>query len=132
MRDIVGNTDVGNKTREVGILNLLEVPHFGCNLEINSCVKLLLSCIHGGTLWLDPPVSIDTALIAQITGLPKAGEDPTILFNKVGERALSEEMKEKFHTFRGKKGIGCHETSMIDGVQFAMQVLACKLLCKVL
>jgi hypothetical protein len=88
-----------------GILNLLEVPHFGRSLEINACVKLLLSCIHGGTLWLDPPVSIDTALIAWITGLPKAGEDPTTLFNKAGERALSEAMKEKFHTFRGKRGL---------------------------
>jgi hypothetical protein len=67
-----------------GILNLLEVPHFGHSLEINACVKLLLSCVHGGTLWLDPPVSIDTALIARITGLPKSGEDLTILFNKQG------------------------------------------------
>jgi hypothetical protein len=39
-------------------------------------VKVLLRCVHGGTLWLDPPVSIDTALIAHITGLPKVGEDP--------------------------------------------------------
>jgi hypothetical protein len=31
-----------------GILNLLEIPHFGRSLEINACVKLLLSCIHGG------------------------------------------------------------------------------------
>lgn len=37
-----------------GILNLLEVPQFGRSLEINACVKLLLSCVHGGTLWLDP------------------------------------------------------------------------------
>jgi hypothetical protein len=63
------------------ILNLLEVPHFGRSLEINSCVKLLLNCVHGSTLWLDPPVSIDTALIARITGLSKAGEDLTTLFN---------------------------------------------------
>jgi hypothetical protein len=49
-----------------GILNLLEVPHFGCILEINACVKLLLSSIHGGTLWLDPQVSTDTTLIVWI------------------------------------------------------------------
>jgi hypothetical protein len=33
-----------------GILNLLEIPHFGCSLEINACVKLLLNCVHGGTV----------------------------------------------------------------------------------
>jgi hypothetical protein len=109
MSDNVGNTNVGNISREVRILNLLEVPHFRCILEINAFMKLLLRCIHGGTLWLDPLVSIDTALIARIIGLPKVGEDPTILFNKAGERSLSESMKEKFHTFRGEKGIGCHE-----------------------
>jgi hypothetical protein len=38
-----------------------------------------------------------------IMGLPTTGEDPTTLFaNKVGEKALSENMKEKFNTFRGK------------------------------
>jgi hypothetical protein len=36
--------------KKSGILNLLEVPHFRCSLRINDCVKLLLSCIHGGTL----------------------------------------------------------------------------------
>jgi hypothetical protein len=54
-------------------------------VEINACVKVFLSCVHGGTLWLDPPVSIDTALIACITGLPKFGEDLGLLFNKEGE-----------------------------------------------
>jgi hypothetical protein len=32
------------------ILNLLEIPHFRCSLEINACVKVLLNCVHGGTL----------------------------------------------------------------------------------
>jgi hypothetical protein len=36
-----------------GILNLLENPHFGRSLEINSCVKMILSCVHGRMLWLD-------------------------------------------------------------------------------
>jgi hypothetical protein len=47
-----------------GILNLLEVPHFGRSLEINAYVKLLFNYVHGGTLWLDPLVLIDTTLIA--------------------------------------------------------------------
>jgi hypothetical protein len=73
-----------SRLEKSGILNLLEIPHFGRSLEINACIKLLLSCIHGGTLWLDPPVSIDTQLIAWIMGLPTIGEDPKTLFaNKV-------------------------------------------------
>jgi hypothetical protein len=51
------------------ILNLFEIPHFEQSMEINACVKVLLSCVHGGTLWLDPPVSIDTSLITCITSL---------------------------------------------------------------
>jgi hypothetical protein len=57
-------------------------------------------------LWLDPLVLIDTKLIVWITGLPKVGEDLTTLFNnKSREKAQSESMKEKFHTFRGKRGL---------------------------
>jgi hypothetical protein len=48
--------------------------------EVNACVKFLLYCVHGGYMWLDRPISIDTDLIARITGLPTQGEDPTLLF----------------------------------------------------
>jgi hypothetical protein len=68
-----------------GILKLFKIPHFRRSTKINVCVKVLLSGVHGGKLWLDPLVSIDTALIVHITGLGKAGEDPTLLFNKMGE-----------------------------------------------
>jgi hypothetical protein len=85
--------------------------------------------IHGGTLWLDPLVSIDTTLIACITGLRKAGEDPSLLFHKMGERALSEAMKEKFDTFRGKRGLDVKRINDKE-VRFTTQVLAYKLLHK--
>jgi hypothetical protein len=107
-------------------LNLLEVPHFGCSLEINVCVNILLNCVHGGTLCLDPPMSIYTSLIAWITGLPKIGEDSTTLFNKAGEKALSEAMKEKFHTFRGERGLDFMNIND-EYVWFTMHVLACKI-----
>jgi len=86
-----------------------------------------VSCIHGGTIWLDPPESIDIALIARITGLPKSDEDMTILFNKEGETTLSESMKEKFYTFRGKRGLDVKNIRETN-VRFAMQVLDYKLL----
>jgi hypothetical protein len=44
-------------------------------------------------------------LIACIIGFGKVGEDPTLLFHKMGERAFSEDMKENIDTFRGKRGL---------------------------
>jgi hypothetical protein len=45
-------------------------------------------------------------LIAQITGLPIWGMDPALfLDDKAKEKALVEEMKKKYGTSRGKRGI---------------------------
>jgi hypothetical protein len=41
-----------------GILNLMEIPHFGRSLEINACVKLLLS-LHPWRNIVACPTSID-------------------------------------------------------------------------
>jgi hypothetical protein len=35
------------------ILNVMKIPHCSKHQEVNVCVKLLLSCYHGGYLWLD-------------------------------------------------------------------------------
>ena len=32
------------------LLNVMKIPHFGRHQEVNVCVKLLLSCYHGGYL----------------------------------------------------------------------------------
>jgi hypothetical protein len=45
-----------------GLLNVLDIPHFGRNNKVNSRVNLLLSYVHGGYPWLDRPISIDTIL----------------------------------------------------------------------
>jgi hypothetical protein len=63
-REIFLKTDMSaTRFENSWILYLLEIPHFGRSLEINARVKLLLSFIHGGTLWLAPLISIDTELI---------------------------------------------------------------------
>jgi hypothetical protein len=54
---------------KLGIMNLLNISHFGRSVEINAFVKMLLSCIHGLFLWLDKLVSIEIELISQITKL---------------------------------------------------------------
>jgi hypothetical protein len=82
---------------------------------------VLLNYIHGGIIYIDPPVSIDTTLIVHIKRFCKAGEDPTLLFKKMGERALSESMKEKIYAFIGKRDLE---------VRFMMQGFPCKLLFK--
>jgi hypothetical protein len=66
-------------------------------------------------------------LFAHIAGLPKYGKDQGLLFNKAVERSLCESMKEKFHTFRGKRGLDVKSIND-KNVRFAMQVLSCKLL----
>jgi hypothetical protein len=49
------------------ILNVMKIPHFGRHQEVNTCVKILLSCYHGGYLWLDRCMTVDLALIHLIT-----------------------------------------------------------------
>ena len=41
------------------IMSLLHMPHFGSIAEVNTCVKKLLLCFHGGCLWLDTKVYVD-------------------------------------------------------------------------
>jgi hypothetical protein len=85
--------------KRVGILNLFDIPHFGWSNEANACIKFLLTCMHGGYLWLDKPILIDTKPIARIIGLPMQGQDQNSLFaEKKTDRNLSEIMRKKFHT----------------------------------
>jgi hypothetical protein len=51
------------------ILNVMKIPHFKRNQEVNMCIKLLLSCFHGGYLWLDRRITVDSTLIHRITRL---------------------------------------------------------------
>jgi hypothetical protein len=85
-----------------GILNLVEIPHFGRGKEVNNCVKQLMAVLHGGFLWLEEPISIDVELISFITGLSSMGESPTqYLDDKTKEKSLAEEMKKTYGTERG-------------------------------
>jgi hypothetical protein len=45
------------------ILNVMNIPHCGCNQEVNACVKLLLPCYHGRYIWLDKRINVDLVLI---------------------------------------------------------------------
>lgn len=89
-----------------GITNVLDIPHFGRSTYITYYVKTLLSCIHGGYLWLNPPVSIDAELIHRITGLPMVGEDPAPLFlNKKTDKIVAAQVSTQHGPSRGKRNV---------------------------
>jgi hypothetical protein len=58
------------------LLNIMKIPHFGRHQKVNACVKLLLSCYHGGYLWLYHCITVDLTLIHRITGLSIQGPNP--------------------------------------------------------
>jgi hypothetical protein len=78
----------------LGIMNLLDIPHFKCGKKISFCVKQLLARIHGGITWMDRLVPIDFDLIDKIIGLPTSGAQPEeYLENKSREKEIAEEVK---------------------------------------
>jgi hypothetical protein len=69
----------------------MKIPHFGRHQEVNMCVKILLSCFHGGYLWLDRCITVDLALIHRITGLSMQGPDPQEFYpGKAADHALAQ------------------------------------------
>ena len=81
-----------------GLLNFLRIPHFGQSVEVTIVVKMLLSCMHEGFLWLDRKVDLNVHLIHRITGLSKRGVDPAKHFvGKELDRQTTERMKRLYN-----------------------------------
>jgi hypothetical protein len=75
----------------------MKIPHFGHHQEVNACVKLLLSCYHGGYLWLDQWIIVDPVLIHLNTGLSMQGPDPRQFYpGKASDRSLVQRIKEAY------------------------------------
>jgi hypothetical protein len=49
------------------ILNVMKIPHFIRHQEVNTCVKILMPCYHGGYIWLDMCMNVDPEIIHLIT-----------------------------------------------------------------
>jgi hypothetical protein len=49
---------------------------FDKHQKVNACVKLLLASFHGGYLWLECCIIVDSKLINRIIGLIMQGTDP--------------------------------------------------------
>ena len=85
-----------------GLLNLLQIPHFGHNNEITTVVKVLLSYVHRGHLWLDRRADITIDLIHWIMGLCKVGVDPmTHFIGKDQHKKLPTRLTKKYNLTRG-------------------------------
>jgi hypothetical protein len=92
----------------------------------------LLAVTLGGDIWLDKIVPITVDIIAQITGLPTQGMDPTLIMDvKFKEKALEEEMNKKYGTAKGTRGIIIKRINNI-ATQLGVMILACKFLRKCL
>jgi hypothetical protein len=86
--------------------------------------------MHGGDIWLEKPIPITVDLIAQITGLPSRGMDHALIMdNKSKEKALAEEMKKKYATAKGTRGI-IIKWIKNAATQLGAKILACKFLIK--
>ena len=88
------------------LLNVMKIPHFGRHQEVNACVKLLLSCYHGGYLWLNHHITVDLTLINWITGLSMQGPDPQDFYpRKTMDHALSQRIKDTYDDVeKGRRG----------------------------
>ena len=114
-----------------GLLNLLEIPHFGRGPEVNAVVRMLLSCVHGGYLWLSNRIDINVDLIHRITGLSKTGNDPQI--NIDGATKDTRLNAKQVADYKLERGGRAYDVSSIqdDILKFTVSLLAGKILFKV-
>jgi hypothetical protein len=78
-------------------------------------------------LWMDRPVPINVNLISKLTGLPIDGvKIEKYLDEKTKEKAITEEVKEKFATYRGSRGMIIKNINGLD-TKFVTKLMACKL-----
>jgi hypothetical protein len=113
------------------LLNVMKIPHFGRHQEVNACVKLLLSCYHGGYLWLDHCIIVDPMLIHRITGLSMQGPDPQDFYpRKATDRTLAQKIKDTYGDV--EKGTRGYKVASVQSgaVHLACQLIAGKLVRK--
>ena len=114
-----------------GLLNLLRIPHFGRGAEVNAIVRVLLSRVHGGYLWLGNRVDLNVDLIHRITGLSKTGKDSqTHISSKGKDSKLPAALVTKYKLQRGGQD---YDITILtdDTLRFTASLLAGRLLTKV-
>ena len=115
-----------------GLLNLLRLPHFGRSAKVNAVVDILLSCLHGGYLWLGNKVNLNIDLIHRITRLSKTGQHPTIdTTGNTKEPKLSSTLVSTYQLQRGGQAYDIASISE-KTLSFTASLLAGRLLTMVL
>ena len=94
-------------------------------------VHVILSCVHGGYLWLGNKVDLNVDLIHRITGLSKTGKDPkTHISGKNKYSKLPAALVTKYKLQRG--GWAYDLIALVDDTLiFTASLLAGRLLTKV-
>jgi hypothetical protein len=102
----------------------MKIPHFGRHQEVNVCVKLLMSCFHGGYMWLDRCITVDPTLIHLITRLSMQRPDPQKFYpRKTSYRSLVQRIKEAYDDVeKGKRGY------KVASIQDGVVCLSCQLI----
>lgn len=113
-----------------GLLNLLKISHFGRSPKLNAVVKILLSCVHEGYLWLDRKIDLNLDVIHKITGLSKASSDPGAHFvGKSLDRKLSVKIMKEHNVTKGTRA---YDSANIQdhALRFTVQLLSGRVLRK--
>jgi hypothetical protein len=110
---------------------MMKIPHFDRHQEVNSCVKILLSCYHGCYIWLDRHITVNPMLIHLITRLIMQGSGPHQLYpGKMSDRSLAQCIKEYYGDVE-KGNQGYKVASIHDGaVCLSFQLIVSKLIRK--
>jgi hypothetical protein len=106
------------------LLNVMKIPHFGRHQEVNTRVKLLLSCYHGSYLWLYCHITVDPMLIHRIIGLSMQGPDLQEFYpRKATDCALAQKIKDTYNNVEtGTRGY------KVASIQNGAVCLACQLI----
>jgi hypothetical protein len=119
------------KLAQSTLLNVMKIPHLDRHQEVNAYVKLLLSCYHGGYLWLDHRITMDLTLINWITGHSMQGPDPQEFYpGKTSDQALAQRIKETYGDV--EKGTRGYKVASIQSgtVHLAYQLIMGNIVCK--
>ena len=113
-----------------GLLNLLRIPHFGQSLELNAVVKVLLSCVHEGYLWLDRKIDLNVDVIHCIIDLSKVGTKPFSHFvSKNLDLKISMKLTRDHNLTKGMRAYDAKDIQD-QALRFIVQLLAGQVLRK--
>ena len=111
----------------LGLLDLLQIPHFKRSRELKAVVKVLLSCVHDGYFWLDRKIDLNVDAIHRITCLSKVGVDPFVGKNLY--RKIDAKLTKDFNLSKRTKAYGATDIQDQE-LRFTVQLLARRVLKK--